>query len=311
MKGKSASSDLEKLDDSVRRMVILGLTAGAFTFGSGMVAQAYSMFTRSNHEENIAVRPNNNLEKRIENYIKRLRMRGILSLDESISCSVYDLTSERNVVAIDEDLPRMSASMVKPLVALAYFHEVGEGRLAYNWKDRENLRSMIVDSSNIATNRIFDRIGGPEKVQEILQGNYGNILQQTKIVEDIPVDGRTYKNIASAQDYSEFLLSLWNNKLPYSNDLKSLLRANKISYFTGGRVFPKYGPVLNKTGTTARLIGEMAIIVAKDRLGKQFPYILVSIIENEKRTNWSSKKSILRGISNITYFDMKRTHNLV
>ena len=45
---------------------------------------------------------------------------------------------------------------------------------------------MIRQSNNYSANQLIKTLGGPEKVQEILEKNYGMILTETKVMEYIP-----------------------------------------------------------------------------------------------------------------------------
>jgi hypothetical protein len=60
----------------------------------------------------------------------------------------------------------------------------------------------------------------------------------------------------------------------------------------------------------------MGILVARDRNGRQYPYILVGIIEKASRTKnlsqWSdSRGDVIRGVSNIVYTEFKKRYDLI
>jgi beta-lactamase class A len=149
------------------------------------------------------------LEQKIENLVGAKRKEGRLASDEATSWSVYDFTSNTKLVTINEDIPRQAASMIKPFIALAFFHEAQKGTYIYGPKTRVLMERMIQRSSNSSTNKLIDLLGGPSAVNQLLRGNYASIFKQTRIVERIPPGGRTYRNLASAHDYSRFLYSLW------------------------------------------------------------------------------------------------------
>lgn len=255
------------------------------------------------------------LEAKIDGHIKRMRQEGRIENDEKTSWSVYDFTPAQKVVSINEEMPFQAASMVKPLIALAFFHEVKNGRLKYDEISRVQLEASIQRSSNPATNWIIRRIGGPERVQQILKENYGKILKNVSIAEDIPRDGKTYKNKASARDYSRFLYALWNDRLPYSAELKELMTLKKKNRIYDGTKVPEGAIVIDKTGSTGMLCGDMGILVVKDKRGKMYPYTVIGIIERDSRTNdyrkWiKSRGEVIREISNIVYDYMKLKHKL-
>ena len=86
---------------------------------------------------------------------------------------------------------------------------------------------MIRYSSNSATNKLIDVIGKrakrsyrPTKVERVLKSYSPGLFRQTSIVEYIPRGGKTYRNAASAHDYSRFLYAMWNDNLPLADELK-------------------------------------------------------------------------------------------
>ena len=258
-----------------------------------------------------------NLELRVKNFIIGQRKKGKLESDETTSWSAYDLTSGKKLVAINEDSPMQAASMVKPLIALAFFHEVQQGRLEYGKLRREKLRLSIQKSSNESTNWEISQLGGPSRAERILLENYGHLFKNTSIVERIPAGGRSYGNKASAHDYGMFLHALWNGQLPYSGEIKRLMALPKRNrLYSGALRVPEGTLVYDKTGSTARLCGDMGILVAWDRNDKAHPYTLVGIIQKESRSQnygeWmSSRGDIIREVSNIVYDFMKSKYNLV
>lgn len=282
---------------------IVGIgSAGVFAFGL-------------TSESDARIQSATKLEAKIDNHIKKLRQEGKIEADEKTAWSVYDFTLNQKLVSINEELPFQAASMVKPLIALAFFHEVKNGRLKYDEISRVQLEASIQRSSNPATKWIIRRIGGPEKVQQILKENYGKILKNVSIAEDIPRDGRTYKNKASARDYSRFLYALWNDRLPYSEELKELMVLKKRNRIYDGTKVPEGTIVIDKTGSTGMLCGDMGILVVKDKSGKMYPYTVIGIIERDSRTNdyrkWiKSRGEVIREISNIAYDYMKVRHKL-
>ncbi len=258
-----------------------------------------------------------NLEKNIEQYIARMRKHGRITADEKTAWKVYDLSREEELASINEDASMQAASMVKPFVALAYFHQVKNGHLKYGKKSKRHLGRMIQRSSNVSTNWVMQQVGGPQAVQEILQKHYQGIVPETAVVEYIPGGGRTYRNKASAHDYSRFLYALWNDTLPSSKEMRRLMALpGRDRIYTGARRVPAGTRVYNKTGSTARLCGDMGILVAKDKQGNKYPYLVVGIIEKEKRARnyagWiASRGNVIREVSNMAYDAMKERHGWI
>ncbi len=256
------------------------------------------------------------LEDKVEHYIRSARRQGLVASDEATSWSVYDFTSGTKLVTINEDVPRQCASMVKPFVALAFFHSVVHRRFVYGPKSRRLMERMIQHSSNSATNQMIDLVGGPRTVDRILNDNYPRIFRQTRIIEGIPIGGRTYLNKASAHDYSRFLYALWHNRLPYSDELKRLMALpNRDRLYDSVPCIPTGTLVYHKTGTTARLCGDFGILAPKDHRGKRYPYTVVGIIEKRRRASslsrWiGSRANIIRRVSAIVYDEVARKYSL-
>ncbi|MBE0603537.1 MAG: serine hydrolase [Deltaproteobacteria bacterium] len=256
------------------------------------------------------------LQASIEDYINRLRREGRIKDDERTAWSVYDFTSGEKLVSINEDEPFAAASMVKVFIAAAFFHKVARGDLIYGNNSRRHMRLSIQYSSNESTNWLLRKIGGPKSAQHILKRNYPGIFQDTRIVEYIPRGGRTYRNEASPHDYSRFLHAVWNGDIPGAREIKRLMglpSANRIR--TGITGIPESTRVYNKTGSTARVCGDLGILVARGQDGKRYPYTVIGIIEKERRarnyTDWiRSRGDVIRNVSGIIYRGIATRHDL-
>lgn len=265
------------------------------------------------------------LELKIDQYIKKLRRTGIIGPDETTAWSVYDFTLRRKLVSINEDAALQSASMIKPFVAQAFFYRLAENRVDYHGRHRERMEAMICRSSNVSTNYFIDLLGGrhrprshrPREVERILKSNAPSIFRQTHIVERIPVTGATYRNKASAHDYSRFLYAVWNDRLPYAGEIRRLMcLPNTDRIKSGTSTIPPQTRVYDKTGTTARLCGDMGIVEAVGRNGRRYPYTFIGIIEKRSRArhygHWKAiRGDVIREVSEIVYTDLRRLHNLI
>ena len=259
---------------------------------------------------------NSSVEKNIEEYIQSLRKKGKLSSDETTGWMVVDLTNGKRVVDINADQVFQAASMIKPFIALAFFHQAKEGKFIYGPKSRAKMERMIQRSDNAATNWVMRVAGGPAKCEEILRRYYSHIFKETKIIEYIPAGGKTYKNSAIPSDYVRFLQALWNNKLPYGKEMRRLMSLPGRDRLYNGTPIPQGTLVYNKTGSTAHLIGDMGILVPRDKKGRRYPYVLVGIIERSSRPqnygNWMlSRGNVIRKVSTIVYEEMKRQYQLL
>ena len=256
------------------------------------------------------------LEAEIERYIKSLRSRGIVSGNERTAWLVTDLSSGSKLVSINENTTLQAASMVKPYLALAFFHQVRAGKIIYGSKSRRQMELMIQKSNNSSTNWVMQQTGGPSQTEALLKRHYPDLCRQLSIVEYIPQSGRTYRNMGSAGDYGRFLTALWNRQLPHSDEILRIMNLpGRDRLYTEARHVPAGTRVYNKTGSTAMCCGDMGILVARGRNGRSYPYIVIGIIENGRRTNsyssWISHRAdVIREVSNKVYLTMKKRHSL-
>ena len=265
------------------------------------------------------------LQGRVNAYIQGLRRAGRVKSDEQTSWSVFDFTTGEKLVSINEETPRQAASMIKPFVAQAYFYRnrISPSRYPLSAEVERLLEGMIRYSRNDATNEIIARVSNkswaerPKEVERVLRANAGGIFQQIEIVEYIPKGGRTYRNKASARDYSRFLYAVWNNALPHSAEMKHLLglpNADRIRQGTDH--VPDVCKILDKTGSTAQLCGNMGIVEARGRDGRSYPYTLIGIIEKRHRTQSYSawirdRGNVIRDVSDLVYRELRTKHGLV
>jgi len=256
------------------------------------------------------------LEGAVENYLDRLRREGKLAPDERTGWSVYDFTTGEKLVTINEDIQFQAASLVKPFIAAAFFHKVEKGELVYGSKSRRHMERMIQRSSNASTNWVTRQIGGPRAVERILKQRYPGIFQEIELVEYIPAGGRTYRNKASVHDYSRFLYALWKEDIAGAREIKRLMALPGTDrIYTGAKAVPKGTKVYNKTGSTARVCGDMGILSVKGPDGKRYPYTLIGIIEKQQNasnyTAWiRSRSNVIRNVSSIVYQGIAQHHNI-
>jgi beta-lactamase class A len=256
------------------------------------------------------------VEETIEAYIRELRQKGKLTSDEKTSWLVYDLTREKSLVDINADQIFQAASMIKPFVALAFFHRVDQGGLIYGPKSRRKMELMIQRSDNAATNWVMRMAGGPAKIDEVLRTSYGTIFKNTSITEYIPAGGKTYKNSALPSDYIRFLQALWDNKLTHGKEIRRLMSLPGRDRLYSGTPIPEGTLVYNKTGSTAYLCGDMGILVPRDKDGRRYPYALVGIIERSSRAKdygrWMlTRGNVIRQVSTLVYQEMKKQYQLM
>ena len=288
------SKDWEVIDDVAARQASSPSTRVSHVSRNGM--------TKTERSRKIL-----DLEAAVEDYINRLRREGKIKDDERTAWSVYDFTSGEKLVSINEDEQFEAASMVKLFIAAAFFCKVEKGELIYGNKSRRHMELAIQHSNNAATNWLIRKIGGPKAVERTLKRRYPGIFQDTHIVEYIPRGGRTYRNKASPHDYSRFLYAVWNGDIFGAREIKRLMALpGSDRIFTGVANIPVSTRVYNKTGSTARVCGDVGILTVKGTDGKRYPYTMIGIIEKEQRardyTSWiRSRGKVIRDVSGIIY----------
>lgn len=254
------------------------------------------------------------LERLLEDRVKDLRKNGRLAPDERTAWTVYDFTTGEKLVSINEDLKLQAASLIKPFVALAYLHEVKAGRKAYDAPAMRRFERMIQHSDNAATNHLMRELGGPAAVEKLLQKAYPALAPDLDLVEYIPRGGRTYRNRASARDYSRFLLAMWRGELPFSDEIKRLMALPKRDrLYTGARDVPDDTGVLSKTGSTRHLCGDMGVLLARTEDGREYPYAVVGLIEKKAPArhyiSWlRARGDVIREISGLVYQGIGARH---
>lgn len=258
-----------------------------------------------------------NLERQIETYVKSLRAQGAIKGYERTAWVVCDLTTGKKLVSINENARLQAASMIKPYLALAFFHQVKAGKLVYGPTSRRHMELMIQRSNNQSTNWVMAKTGGPAATARLLRTHYPDLCRGMHLVEYIPSNGRTYRNLGCASDHARFLSKVWKKQLPYSNEMLRLMGLpGNDRLYTRARKVPQGTKVFNKTGSTAMCCGDMGILVAKGKDGRTYPYILVGVIESGVRngasySRWiSSRANVIREVSNITYLSIKDRYNL-
>ena len=256
------------------------------------------------------------LEGEVERYVNSLRAKKRIRGDERTAWLVYDFTAGKKLVAINENAQLQAASMIKPYLALAYFHQLKAGKLTYGSTSKRHLELMIQKSNNTSTNWVMRQTGGPAATQALLKRHYPSLCRQLYLVEYIPAGGRTYRNRGSAADYARLLEALWKGSLPQSKEILRLMALpGRDRLYSSAKRVPTGTKVYNKTGSTAMCCGDMGILVARGSNNRTYPYMIIGIIESGSRNNsygpWiASRGNVIREVSNLTYLSMKKRHSL-
>ena len=126
------------------------------------------------------------VEEAIEHYIKSLRSKGVIRRDERTAWLVHDFTTGKKLASINENTSLQAASMIKPYLALAFFHQVKAGRIIYGSTSRRHMELMIQKSNNTSTNWVMQQTGGPSATQALLKRYYPDLCRNIRLIEYIP-----------------------------------------------------------------------------------------------------------------------------
>ncbi|MGD9948179.1 MAG: serine hydrolase [Desulfobulbus sp.] len=256
------------------------------------------------------------INSKVQDFLREQRSKGKLQRQERTALVAFDLTNNTYLANINSQSSFQAASMIKPFVALAFFHQVDKGKLTYSSKHRQMMEQMIQHSDNQATNWFIRQLGGPTRCNTLVNNEYGRLFRQVRIREYIPPGGKTYKNSALPQDYVQFLKALWNKQLPYSQEMLRVMSLPGRDRIFWGTDVPSGTLVYNKTGTTAHLCGDMGILVTKTKNGERVPYAIVGIVERSSvpkdYKQWMVHGGgVIRDFSSLVYEEMKRKYNLL
>jgi beta-lactamase class A len=244
----------------------------------------------------------------LQSFLRKQQARGRLGKNDSTALVAYDLTSNTYLASHNAQRSFQAASMIKPFVALAFFHQVDKGQLKYTAKHRQMMERMIQHSDNEATNWFMRQVGGPARCQALLKKEYGPLVRRVNICEYIPPGGKTYRNSAQPTDYIAYLKALWQHRLPHSREMLRVMALPGRDRIYWGTQLPKGTQVYNKTGTTAHLCGDMGIIVPPGK--RQAPYIIVGIVQRPSKPkdfkHWMvSGGNVIRDFSTLVYREMQ------
>ena len=290
------------LTNLLNRCAVGTLAAGTLAFGAGVYdihAAEYKPKGSVQHlntaSQARAKSPNAlGLEEVIKKKIGTIKDSGKLLAHEEVSVVVHDVYQNMRLVSINPSSIMDAASTAKAVVALVNFHLVSKGDLIYDDEIRNDLELALQKigkayrESNKAITRVMEKIGGPARIQRILDEEYGHIFSNTSIVEMIPEDGKTYGNKITAEDYARFWLALWRKELPFSDELSRLLEWSKPDQYHQKplRIFDMWHKissyaklVVNKSGTTNRVISDGGVVVININ-GLEYPYVVVGIIQS-------------------------------
>ncbi len=272
------------------------------------------------------------LEAGILNYMEEIYAHNKLKVEDKLSIIVQDLDNENIVVSINPRKSVKSASTIKVPILHAYMIQRSSGNLLENTKYKMHVEKMIRFSSNESTNVLIKLLGGPEKIQHLLENT--NVYKELKLIETIPENGRAYLNKISVADLNQIFKTIWYHRVIGSeySKLQNKIVSNEMLYLLGlpghswlkDRIKEetcfstnKTVKIWDKTGFVQGANGNAGIVEINTPHGRK-AYSIVLFIEREDYNsitgdaiNWFEQVSMhMRRISEMTYaYFLNRYHS--
>ena len=271
------------------------------------------------------------LEASILQYMKEAYTKNKLKRNDKLSVVVQDLTTGELLVSLESRKSVKSASTIKVPILHAYMIQRFKGKIIETPNHKKLIEEMIRFSSNSSTNTIIELLGGTENVQRIL--NNTKLYKELRLLETIPEDGRTYRNIISAADLNQILLKIWFKRVigaKYGAQI-NIVAAKEMLYLLGlpghawlkdrikaGTCFSanKSVKLWDKTGFVKGVNGNAGIVEIDTPHGRR-AYTLVIFMEREDyltiegdASSWSERMSLhMRKISELSYAFISNRYN--
>lgn len=252
------------------------------------------------------------LETQISYFIGNLRGYGVIPASERTSFYVYDLEKRFSAADINIDVPHMAASLIKVYVMAAAYAKFERENIANGRKQEvlQDIRAMIQQSDNAATNRVIRFVGGVRAAQRSIDGMH--LFRQTRIVEEIPQGGRTYRNMTSAHDLSIFMNQLHQEHLvspAASREMLGILDGYHTSRVE--RVLlplQSVDDLAGKTGTVYGMNGETTIVSYANKADQSRPFVFTAMFEDRSLPHsghhdgsWARRRSeMIRKVAQLT-----------
>lgn len=289
-----------------------------FTRRNVLIATAASPFLMTLTNKTSFFR--SDLESQIESYVGDWINPSINTRDANrTSWLVYSLDSNEFLANMKGNQFFQAASMIKPLVGLAYLSKCFDESepLEYGPRGRGRLQRGIHRSTNTDITELMRILGGPDETQETLSKYYPEIADECRIVSEIPRNGREYDNQATLRAYSKLCWQLGNRTdKPEIREVKRLMGlpgrdriftgTSSVEVSEGIEDLPLGTQIWNKTGSTARCIGDFGLVKAPS--GEE--YIFAGVVERNERasnyTQWQEEAGdLIRGVSRYAYTAIK------
>lgn len=223
---------------------------------------------------------NTGLTKQINDYLKS---------NASGKWSVYIKNMKNNdIVSINSNEQMVAASEIK-LFIMEYLYNLANNGSAKTSDFESDVRPMIQNSDNSATNRLIDKYG-MSNINSYITSHYG----QSKLQRKMLTQGN--ENYTSAKDIAVLLEGIYKGKLvsqTYSNQMLTFLKNQTVRTKIPQGV-PSGVTVANKTGELSNVENDAAIVYSS-----KGDYIIVVL--SGSQTNTATARNNIIKISEMTY----------
>lgn len=211
----------------------------------------------------------NNSSASSSNTSKQSEVEEYLKSAASGTWSVYakDLTSNSDIASVNADAKMQSASVIKLFIMATAYDEMAKGNMVPT-EVSSDIKLMITQSENYATNRMIDRLGF-DKINNYIRSNGYTNTELNRYMLKSNANGDNY---TSSKDAAKILENIYNHKcVSYeaSEQMMAYLKAQQLRSKIPDGV-PSGVQTANKTGELDTVENDAAIVF-KDNA----PYVLV------------------------------------
>lgn len=237
----------------------------------------------------------NNSSASSSNTSKQSEVEEYLKSAASGTWSVYakDLTSNSDIASVNADAKMQSASVIKLFIMATAYDEMAKGNMVPT-EVSSDIKLMITQSENFATNRMIDRLGF-DKINNYIRSNGYTNTELNRYMLKSNANGDNY---TSSKDAAKMLENIYNHKcVSYeaSEQMMTYLKAQGRTWKIPAGV-PSGVQTANKTGELDTVENDAAIVF-KDNA----PYVLV--VMSSGLSDTAKARQNIVDISKIVYGD--------
>lgn len=211
-----------------------------------------------------------NIEEDIQASFDEARGMNKINYNDRGHILIKNLESGEVLVDMNSNKEITAASLIKPFIMYAYYISDVKGLGG----KKGDIRKMIAHSSNAATNRVIEELGGLHKTNAFIQSEFPN----TSLVEFIPKSGKTYKNKTTIHDLAKLFEMVYHRSFTGADGMYKHFDAYTTSRFKATRksqgcernLDPCIENMAGKTGYVYGANGECILIKFKNNGDKNY-----------------------------------------